>query len=493
MLAFRPSSWVALRASASRRSSVVLINHCVSSTLTARLKLLPRNLLGAAQDWQSDMQRSQNDIYSYNGGVQDAEVVAGAENWASVVGVPLSALFGKIVLPEDVPTLLQRINNRNPREPELRMLFASWAPVLRGRDVFLPGMERFDIAAIVDDILKTRDCRLPSRRELDWACRFGFIKAALLKSAAGAQRQCGAYCFENKRQAIQCLLDDRDGVADPAAFYAKLIGQPNYVGRQASHRWWEEWENQKYYFLSPTELRARGHFSKIFAPLAAFSPEYEWTLHIIVKLLSLPEQDLRRRHLERHCDWWDHPDHGGALDELLNSLSFRRWTFLDGPDGSSGVVEVDIALSTMKPPQLLNFLREQNRLAKMGPDVRYAHLDDLPDELPPGEPLPGGRTLSVLRSSHQIEAAATKLKNCASSYTYKVQANERVLVMLNDATNKPVALAEFDTTIKRWVQIRETANRTPTEATRMAFAQYLPRIKTWCAKQPPRTRGSSPL
>ena len=56
--------------------------------------------------------------------------------------------------------------------------------------------------------------------------------------------------------------------------------------------------------------------------------------------------------------------------------------------------------------------------------------------------------------------------------------------MLNNAANNPTALVEFDTTINRWVQIRETANRAPTEATRIACAQYLPTIEGWKRGRP---------
>mmetsp|Transcript_31725 Transcript_31725/g.109710 ORF Transcript_31725/g.109710 Transcript_31725/m.109710 type:complete len:177 (+) Transcript_31725:228-758(+) len=163
-------------------------------------------------------------------------------------------------------------------------------------------------------------------------------------------------------------------------------------------------------------------------------------------LLDLDEHDARRQHLLRHHGSWNHPDRGGCLDELR-----------DCEDAS------EIAgFAEMEPPQLINVLRERTRLRMLGSNVHYKHLDDLQ----------GTSELFVLRSSLELKTAGERLNNCALSYADKVQMRECVLVELRDASGKPTAIGQFDMAKAEWVQIRETCNRMPTDATRAAFIGY---------------------
>ncbi|KAJ1461270.1 hypothetical protein M885DRAFT_558392 [Pelagophyceae sp. CCMP2097] len=329
-------------------------------------------------------------------------------------------------------------------------------------DVFIRGLPRFDISAVYDEIFthKMRNHEMPE----SWEMWLNEIKAAPLLCAANKLRRKDParwgprFTKKKKKDAIRCLLDERDSLGEFLADTFK------------AHDFKERTELLIFYLwiLTPNDLRARGHFPQIFAgflseatgPLTLEShqaaSEYRVMLFRIEFLLDLDEHDARRQHLLRHHGSWNHPDRGGCLDKLR-----------DCEDAS------EIAgFAEMEPPQLINVLRERTRLRMLGSNVHYKHLDNLQ----------GTSSLAMLRSSHELGDAGEKLRNCALSYASQVESRTCVLVMLRDASGKPTALGQFDMAKAKWVQIREAGNKMPTDATRAALTGYTATIQAWRAR-----------
>ncbi|KAJ1453280.1 hypothetical protein M885DRAFT_524673 [Pelagophyceae sp. CCMP2097] len=431
----------------------------VPASLAARLRLLPARPI----DGSLETIRTANGRNNYgrwctasNGFVD--EVSKGAANFEKVVGIRIGDLLG------------------GPPTHETRYLenlkdiwgdkLASWASISRGSDVFIRGLPRFDILAVYDEIItqRTRGITFPS-----WERLLAEIEAGKLLHAANELRhedpaRWGPR-FTRKEDAIRCLLDEHDGLGDGLAEFCKAHEVEWSKESMNSH---PGWKRPSSWILTPDELRARGHFPRIFAGFLSeatdsstlnsqAAEEYQRMLDIICSILTdLNDTDMIRDHLLRHHGSWDHPDRGGCLDELYDC---------NGAVNMAGFAE-------MEPPQLINALREYERLQQRDPDAHYEHLDDLQ----------GTSELFVLRSSLELKTAGERLNNCALSYADKVQMRECVLVELRDASGKPTAIGQFDMAKAEWVQIRETCNRMPTDATRAAFIGYTAVIQAWRAR-----------
>ena len=135
----------------------------------------------------------------------------------------------------------------------------------------------------------------------------------------------------------------------------------------------------------------------------------------------------QRRHLITHSKWWDDGENANALDELVAPGS-------DWPEGGE----------TLPPPTLLRRLREAAELRRLGPDVRFSHLDGIEDP-----PTDGDASLRVLRSSHEIERVGTALRNCAGSYIRRVKRGDYALVALYKG-DKVEALAGYARGGRSW-------------------------------------------
>ncbi|KAJ1453272.1 hypothetical protein M885DRAFT_524664 [Pelagophyceae sp. CCMP2097] len=335
--------------------------------------------------------------------------------------------------------------------------------ISRGSDVFIRGLPRFDILAVYDEIItqRTRGITFPS-----WERLLAEIEAGKLLHAANELRhedpaRWGPR-FTRKEDAIRCLLDEHDGLGDGLAEFCKAHEVEWSKESMKTHH---EWNRPSNWIPTPDDLRARGHFPEIFAGFLSEATdssiqnsqaaEYKKMLEIITSILGLREDyrdessetaEMLRDHLLRHHGSWDQPDRGGCLDELHSCTNPRE---------IAGFAE-------MEPPELINVLRERTRLQNLGPDVHYDRLDDLQ----------GTSSLAMLRCKYEIEDAGKRLRNCARSYASQVQMCECVLVELRDASGKPTAIGQFDMAKAEWVQIRETCNRMPTDATRAAFIGY---------------------
>ena len=148
-------------------------------------------------------------------------------------------------------------------------------------------------------------------------------------------------------------------------------------------------------------LQAFGHFPA----LARDNPR---ALRHVEAILAGPTESPQRRHLITHSKWWDDGENANALDELVAPGS-------DWPEGGE----------TLQPRTLLRRLREAAELRRLGPDVRFSHLDAIEDP-----PTDGDASLRVLRSSHEIARVARDLHNCARGYIGRVQKRGYVLVAL---------------------------------------------------------------
>ena len=104
----------------------------------------------------------------------------------------------------------------------------------------------------------------------------------------------------------------------------------------------------------------------------------------------------------------------------------------------------------MKPRQLLNTLRLEERKRQVGPEIRFHHLDKLPNV----------GNCRVLRTNHEIFHVAEKLNNCATSYISGVKSERLVLVVLKNTKGTPVALGMHPLADhgKGFTQIFETNN-----------------------------------
>ena len=163
-----------------------------------------------------------------------------------------------------------------------------------------------------------------------------------------------------------------------------------------------------------------------------------------------------------NCQFWNCPQHIGSIDELVEIA--RR----DNIDNTW-----PREWETMPPRQLLNVLRENERIRSLGPLETYSHLDKLHDN---------GR-LKVLRTNHAIALAGSKLENCASLYANDVRRKRIVLVLLTDENKKPLALGSHPLVgtwpERGWSQIYEACNKVPSEKVVAKFSEYSKMFRRW--------------
>ena len=116
----------------------------------------------------------------------------------------------------------------------------------------------------------------------------------------------------------------------------------------------------------------------------------------------------------------------------------------------------------MPPGLLLRTMRERVRERVLGPDVRFTHLDAVPDQ----------GNLTVLRSRHEVIDAGEKLSNCAAMYAPAVARGECTLVALRSKTGKILALGRLSSRTRGWAEVSEFANQRPSADTMRQFKEY---------------------
>ena len=207
------------------------------------------------------------------------------------------------------------------------------------------------------------------------------------------------------------------------------------------------------WIFSAHALRAFGHFPA----LARDNPR---ALRHVEAILALGAESPQRQHLVTHSTWWDDGENSNALDELVAPGS-------DWPEGGE----------TLPPPTLLRRLRERAALRRLGPDVRFTHLDAVKD--PPAD---GDASLRVLRSSHELDRVGEKLRNCAGSYGRRASSGNYALVALYKG-DKVEALAGYARGGRSWDH-RPVAkcNRNASEEVLARFDTFLPTLREWKEK-----------
>ena len=117
---------------------------------------------------------------------------------------------------------------------------------------------------------------------------------------------------------------------------------------------------------------------------------------------------------------------------------------------------------------------ERSALRRLGPDVRFTHLDAVKD--PPAD---GDASLRVLRSSHELDRVGKELRNCAGSYGRRV---DYALVALYKG-DKVEALAGYARGGRSWDH-RPVAkcNRNASEEVLARFDTFLPTLREWKEK-----------
>ncbi|KAJ1458122.1 hypothetical protein M885DRAFT_614804 [Pelagophyceae sp. CCMP2097] len=239
-----------------------------------------------------------------------------------------------------------------------------------------------------------------------------------------------------------------------------------------------QWDQAGLWVLTPDELRARGHFPRLFAwygddesaldaaALDARAWDYLRDLRIIVDLLGLDDQDARRRHLLRHHAAWDHAVNGKCLDELRDCGGFVNIPGFADAEPQQLIEELRVRKSSGEEPEAPE-VPEVPEVSEVpdGADEYYKHLDGLRDS----------SELVVLRADL---GDGRKLHSCVAYPS--VESRNRVVVMLRDAAGEAMALGEFDVSTSHWSSIRE-AQGPATEETRAALTGYTAAIQAWRA------------
>ena len=326
----------------------------------------------------------------------------------------------------------------------------TWSTITRGRDLFIPTLGGFDInkvyAQVLTHVKVTLDYDFPDDDELDvdrrpYVLRCGCTTFRRVYLVSPRAVQCHAYFGD----ALACISYDYDAEIGNRGHYDDVLYVRTYVGR----------------------------------------------------ILDLPEDSPSRMHLIRHHKWWNHKDNSNALDELHDSFSHFDWRHssdsllalprigqirsdqLTGagiPDIPTLAALVDdhtlreafndrlvmhsswdvdgrnlLAFAyqakrvshlldrRLRPPELLNRLRDLGRLERHGATRTFSHLNSQKD----GPVEPDGTRLQILRDSWRVEEVAGRLHNCAGSYIQRCESEKYILVALVDAEGAPLALGGY--------------------------------------------------
>ena len=144
------------------------------------------------------------------------------------------------------------------------------------------------------------------------------------------------------------------------------------------------------------------------------------------------------------------------------------------------------ALESMKPIQLLTFLREKQRKKRLGSDETYEWLQELPDynnmkvlrtkyEFDDEwlqEKLPVYNNMKVLKTKYEIDDAGQRLHKCALSYSDKVRDKKCILILYDSSNTKDMALGEYSMSNQIWAQIRGPCNCVPSKEVIAKFKEY---------------------
>jgi len=390
-------------------------------------------------------------------------VFPGAENFGRVIGIhPLVTGYMYDCLPQprtrrwhETPWVV-----RNDYEDRLK----TWEAVPKGKKLFIPNLERFDILKVYsDEILR--------RREEQWLRIFGYAYNDRLNEEVlrlDPKRQ-GARL--SKDAAARALLDlvpsfnvynwmaalKRDGMP-----WNKVLHKTRLVPQRMMHRcaftgledfsmflpyYVHEDKNRRgrlWWLLSVHEVQALGHF-----PLAFEQAEDpRWNLGNLAKILSLDEEHPVRQHVLRNHAYWNNLDNAGSLDELVDILDWRQY-IMEHHDVAN--YTPDRLLEALRPRQEPHLHIEPNM--HIEPNIQFDFLSTLEDV---GD-------LVVLRSTEEMVEAGRRLHNCAGTQMWKALASQgsSILVALRRGEDRGtwVALGFYCVYTRRWTQIKGMCNR----------------------------------
>ena len=300
---------------------------------------------------------------------------------------------------------------------DIDAVLSSWRGIERGKDLFVTGLQNFDIPAAYDDLHALAEQALSKEtpsiltRSSPTTSVPGIGPATASRLAeAGVSTLGGLASLQG--DAIDRVLASSRGLLSRK----RLVS----LSQTADRLWAPSSSKLGIWLFSALALQAFGHFPA----LARDNPR---ALRHVEAILASPTESPQLRHLITHSKWWDDGENANALDELVAPGS-------DWPEGGE----------TLPPRTLLRRLREAAALRRLGPDVRFSHLDRIEDP-----PTDGDASLRVLRSSHEIERVGTALRNCAGSYIRRVKRGDYALVALYKG-DKVEALAGYARGGRSW-------------------------------------------
>jgi len=425
--------------------------------------------------------------------LDDEDCIAAMTGLENVIGIPA----------RDV----KRFFDYAPTSYEARHwknILLTWKDIQKGNDVFLHGLGSFDIMSVYEQEISMR--RRSFSRDI-----LNLFKADFLRKAHGKianARSNSKFSLEKIKHDLSETEDldlfglvslasetdgfktrglcDSDPPFPPFIDWSRVHGFQHYRDyfrrRLCKRKLWKclhsgaekvpedanaQGRHQTYhissrpFWLVPVgAIQPQGHFKAVLqhvGDINSISIAQDLTF-----VLSQEEDRAQRKHLIEHYGFWNNADNLGFFDEIANiaRMEISDPEYLWPEDWES-----------MCPRQLLAFLRDKHTIK--GPDFVYHHLESLSDT----------DGLVVLRSRHQIIDAGYRLGNCAAGYASKVQRKQCVLVLLNDATGKAVALGEHPLrgswTETGWISILEKHNRVPSKATLDKFYAYSRVLRRW--------------
>ena len=321
---------------------------------------------------------------------------------------------------------------------DIEAVLSSWRGIERGKDLFVRGLQNFDIPAAYDGLHALAEQQaLYTRYRIEPTTAVPGIGPATASRLAEAGVSTLGGLASLQGDAIDRVLASTSRLSRE-----RLVSLSQTADRLRSSSKLGIW------LFSVHALQAFGHFPA----LARDNPR---ALRHVEAILASPTESPQRRHLITHSKWWNDGENANALDELVAPGS-------DWPEGGE----------TLPPRTLLRRLREAAALRRLGPDVRFSHLDAIEDP-----PTDGDASLRVLRSSHEIEHVGKALRNCAGSYMDRVKRGNYALVALYKG-DKVEALAGYARGGRSWDH-RPVAsgNRNTSAQVQARFDTFLPILR----------------
>ena len=319
---------------------------------------------------------------------------------------------------------------------------SSWRGIKRGKDLFVTGLQNFDIPAAYDGLHALAEQAL---HDTGLLYRSSPTTAVPCIGPATASR-----LAEAGVSTLGGLASLQGDAIDRVLASTSRLSRERLVSLSQAADFLRVPSSSKLglWIFSVHALQAFGHFPA----LARDNPR---ALRHVEAILAGPTESPQRRHLITHSKWWDYGENANALDELVAPGS-------DWPEGGE----------TLQPRTLLRRLREAAELRRLGPDVRFSHLDAIEDP-----PTDGDASLRVLRSSHEIERVGKALRNCAGSYIHRVKRGDYALVALYKG-DKVEALAGYARGGRSWDH-RPVAsgNRNTSAQVQARFDTFLPTLR----------------